>query len=225
MHFNNRLISYNNMNFIIIGDKYQKGMKSKGCSGLIKINKTYNIFQNQYDNIKKIFPKANIVYVGGFESKKIENFLSKYYDDVLFVNNREYESFNDGHSMFLAKEFLQSETFIMLGYTLLEIRTFKKFNINLGSQLFITENSDSPIGCIITNNTINNITFDLPNYVEDIYYLSKPDSRSLHKLLQNNRYKNYFMFELINQLIDTGVVIKPHFYKKTKKSKYYAHTK
>lgn len=213
------------MNFIILGDKYQKGMKSKGCAGLIRIDKHHNLFQYQYSVVKKYFPSASIVYIGGFESKKIETFIKKNYSDVTYVNNEEYENLNDGYSIYLIKEILNKDTFIVFGYNLLDKKLFEKFNIKLGTQVVVTPNSQKQIGCIINNNKIDNISFDLPNYIDDIYYLSTKDSIVLQNMVSSIQYKNYFLFELINKLIDAGTEIRPFFYKTTKsKNKYYEYT-
>lgn len=214
------------MNFIIIGDKYQKGMKSKGCAGLIKINKNSTLFEHQYDVIRTYFPNAKIIYIGGFESKKIESYISKNYSDVIYVNNIEYEKLNDAHSISLVKSLLVNDTFIIFGYTFLDRKIFENFDIKLGSQIVVTPNSEKQIGSIINQNKIDNISFDLPNYIEDIYYLSMKDSQILQNIVSNTKYKNYFLFELINKLIDGGTMIKPFFYKRSnKKNKYYEYTK
>lgn len=213
------------MNFIILGDKYQKGMKSKGCAGLIKIDKHNHLFEYQYSIIKQYFPKADIVYIGGFESKKIETFINKNYPDVVYVHNEQYDNFSDGYSISLIKNYLISDTFIILGYHILDKKLFENFNTKLGTQIVVTPNNQKQTGCIINNNQIDNISFDLPNYVDDIYYLSMKDSATLQQIVSDIQYKNYFLFELINKLIDLGAVVRPLFYKTNKnKNKYYEYT-
>lgn len=213
------------MNFIIVGDKYQKGMKSKGCAGLLKVDKNNNLFQYQYSIIKKTFPCAKIIYICGFEHKKISNFISKSYDDVICVFNNDYDNFNDAYSISLVENFLCDNTFITLGYTLFDKKVFNKFNMDLGTQIFINKNQNKDIGCVITNNNITNISFDLPNSIDDIYYFSKQDATFLQKLLKDLQYKNYFIFELINKLIDNGSIIKPFFHKSLNKIKTHEYTK
>lgn len=212
------------MNFIIIADKYNKGMKSKGCAGLLRVDKNLNLMQQQHDTIKKNFPKSRIVYVGGFESKKIENFLIQNYKDVIYVNNVDYENLNDGHSLSLVKNLLDQNTFIICGYTILEKNIFQSFSKELGNQIVVVPNHEKQIGCIINEGRIDNISFNLPNYIEDIYYITQKDIRILQDILKETKHKNYFVFELINRLIDLGVVFRPLFYHKKIKSKYYEYT-
>lgn len=199
------------MNFIILGDKYQKGMKSKGCVGLLRFNKKHNIFQHQYHHIKEHFPKAKIIYVHGFESKKFVSFLHKNgYDDVIAINNDEYDNKNQAYSLSLTKSFLNSDCFITFGNTILVKNIFSKFNKLHGSQIFIS-NDKSEIGCIINDSFIENISFDLDNYISNIYYLDKLTIPDLNLLLDNTKFHNNFLFEIINKLIDAGKIFKPYY--------------
>jgi len=211
------------MNFLILGDKYHKGMKSKGCAGLIKLKKNYTIFQHQYDTIKRYYPNAEVVYVGGFESKKIETFIKKNYKDVSYINNTDYESTSDGHSIYLTKNYLTTDTLIVFGYTIFDQKLFNRFDTSLGTQIVITPNNKKHIGCIINRNQIDNISFDLPNYIDDIYYLSTADAKILQNIISDSQYRNYFLFELINKLIDAGCIVKPIFCKTPNQKEYYAY--
>lgn len=203
------------MNFIILGDKYQKGMKSKGCVGLIKINKTQNIFENQYKIIKALYPLANIIYIHGFESKKFTNFLTKnQYSDIKHYYNDKYETNNQTFSLSFAQEFLNDDCFIMLGDNILSKNIFNKFNPKLGSQIFITNNSSNDIGCIINNNMIENISFDLDNRLNNLYYINKDAANFLASLVSNKKYHNSFIFEMINKSIDIGLCFKPYYLNK-----------
>lgn len=208
------------MNFIILGDKPQKGMKSKGCVGLFKITRTHNIFEHQYAEIKKHFPKAKIIYISGFESKKFLSFLKKFgYNDVISINNSEFNIKNQAYSLNLARSFIGKDCFIILGSNILNKNIFTNFNKNYGSQIFISKNKNkNQIGCIINNNLVENLSFDLDNHVQNIYYLNYTATDSLKNLLFNAKNHNNFIFELINKLIDSGQIFRPYYIKnETKK--------
>jgi len=201
------------MNFIILADKFQKRMKSKGCVGLININNK-NIIQSQHKLIKKFFPLANIIYVYGFEGKKLLSFLKKnnnLANDIILLFNKHYEDFNNAYSLFLAKEYLDDDTFILFGDNILTNNIFDRFDHNLGSQIFISHKNKNRLGCIIQDNKIENICFDLDNYLYEIYYFSKKDIGLLKHLVDNEQNHNNFLFELLNKLIDKDIDIKPFF--------------
>ncbi len=203
------------MNCIIMGDKYKKGMKSKGCAGLIPHGRN-TIFHTQYSVIKNNFTNCRIIYIAGFESKKIQSVIEKSYQDVCFVNNDQYDLKNEIYSLFLSKDFLNDNTIIISGYNILNDKIFKSFNFKDGSQVFISESKDSEIGCTIHDNEILNIDFGLDNPISDIYYIEASHIDCFKRMIEDKIYHNYFLFELINKMIDQNLHIKP-FYKTTKK--------
>jgi choline kinase len=199
------------MNIIILGDKFQKRMKSKGCMGLFKTKNIYRIVQ-QYQTIKKIFPKANVFYVYGFESKKLLNSLEKYQNlirDVNFIYNENYNKYNYGYSLSLVNKYMSDDVIICFGDTMLS-------NLHLlsakdeCSKVLVGSNSNG-LGCVITNSKIENIFYDLENQIEEIYFIKKRDTSILKEILKNKTLgiNNMFIFEIINKMIDKNVVFKP----------------
>lgn len=201
------------MNIIILGDKFQKRMKSKGCVGLIRLNNK-NIIQHQHKILRQIFPSANIVYVYGFESKRFQSFINKNLvlsQDIETIYNENYEQYNNAYSLYLASSFLNDDCLIMFGDAIISKKTFDKFHSNKSSQIFINKKSKSRLGCIINESGIENIAYDLDNYLTDIYYLSFPHAHMIKNLLENKSNYNCFIFEIINKLIDAGQHIDPFF--------------
>lgn len=198
------------MNFIILADKYQKGMKSKGAVGLIKINRRYTLFENQYETIKSSFKKAKIIYVYGFDSKKINHFFdNKQYKDVIKIYNHRYEDLNYAHSLSLACEYMQKDFFVLFGDTLFKKEIFNDFTSNIGSQVYINKKEKTKLGCIVDkNNIVHNISFDLDNYISDMYYIHQKDSHMMKSLISESKHNNYFIFEIINKMIDAGSVFR-----------------
>jgi CTP:phosphocholine cytidylyltransferase-like protein len=209
------------MNIIILGDKYIKGMKSKGCVGLLKYNNKH-IIDNQYNILKKQFPTSKIIYVYGFDSKKLlAHIYKKSYKDIQLLNNEEYDCKNTAYSLSLAKDFLEEETLIVSGSCNLQHILFKKFN-PIKSQIFVyanTQDKYNNIGCIINKNMICNISPELGNCLYDIYYFGKKESELLKKMVSQNKYHNYFLFELINKIIDAGYILHPYILNTSKQNK------
>jgi choline kinase len=202
------------MNCIILGDKFQKRMKSKGCVGLIK-NNNRCIIQNQHKILKQIFDtELKIIYVYGFESKRLNAFITKneeLSDDILLIYNKNYELYNHAHSLFLCRDYLDDDCLIIFGDSILSSKTFTKFDKSIGSQIFINKNARNKLGCVIQNSEIQNISYDLDNYLSEIYFISKKDAQELAKLLSNTDIHNYFIFEILNKMIDNRCVIKPFY--------------
>jgi choline kinase len=201
------------MNVIIIGDKFQKRMKSKGCVGLIKVNNK-TIIQQQYKIIKHSFPKCRIHYVYGFDGRKLCSFLNKNhgaYQDLNMIANHNYEKYNNAYSLYLANQYLTGDTIIMFGDNYLHQKSFQNFSDKSGSQIFINNKQKSKLGCVIMNNKIENIAYDLDNYLPEIYFFNKETTRALKELIINTQNHNNFIFELINKIIDMKQTIRPFF--------------
>jgi choline kinase len=199
------------MNIIILGDKFQKRMKSKGCVGLFKTKNTYRIVE-QYQTIKKIFPIANIFYIYGFESKKLLNSLEKYQNlirDVNFIYNDNYNEYNYGYSLSLVSEHLRDDIIICFGDT--SLSNLHLLGIKDQFSKIIISNNTSGLGCVISNSKIENIFYDLENPIEEIYFIKKQDSSILKEILDKKSLgiNNMFIFEIINKMIDKNVVFKP----------------
>lgn len=201
------------MKFIIIGDRFQKRMKSKGCTGLIQI-KNKPIIEYQYRYIKRFFPESEIIYISGFEHKKLSAYISKHknkYPDLSLVNNNLYEKYSYVYSLSLVTQQLNDDGFILFGDNVLNNRTFKYFSASNGSQIFIQSKDKYELGCIISDDHVQRISYDIGNYLANIYYLSNDHMLSLQKLLLLDKYKNYFLFEMINELINQTHNIRPFF--------------
>jgi len=201
------------MNIIILGDKFQKRMKSKGCVGLFKSGNDYLIIK-QYKVLKKIFPKAKIIYVHGFEHKKLLIALDEYPEikqDIELVYNPDYDLYNYGASLHLVREYLNDDVIIMFGDAIIDKSLFVKFDLKQKtSQIIINNQSNNKLGCVVNQLKIENIFYDLDNRIEEIYLLCKQDAMILINFLnsKSQAIKNMFIFEIINKLIDMQVNIK-----------------
>ena len=80
------------MNCIILADKFDRGMKSRGCSSLIPVSNNKLLIQDQYSKLKKVFPESKIIYIYGHESKKIENFYKSNSLDIVLTKNEDRKS-------------------------------------------------------------------------------------------------------------------------------------
>lgn len=199
------------MKCIILGDKYQKGMKSKGCSGLIKIHRSKNnILENQYQGLKNVFTNIEIIYIYGFDNKKFLDYISVSNMNLKLIYNDKYNKYGNVFSLSLVKDFFDDDMMILDGYKTIDKKIFKKFTVGQ-SQVFINdEHKDNQPGCIINDkNIIENFSFDLANAVADIYYLNKDCAKIFGSLIGNSQNYNNFIFEILNKMIDRGFILKP----------------
>jgi hypothetical protein len=67
------------------------------------------------------------------------------------------------------------------------------------------------LGCIINNGKIENISYDLDNYLSDIYFISKQHIDIFRKLINDPNNHNNFIFEILNKVIDLNQTIIPYY--------------
>lgn len=194
------------MNIIILGDKFQKRMKSKGCPGLIAI-KNKPIIYHQYNRIKDVFPNANIIYIGGFEYKRLLSYLeknNKIYQDIIVINNNNYDIYNYAYSLSLANAHLNDDCLLFFGEYIPSKILCQKIKNFTESHVFINKTIKSNVGCIIHEDHIENLAYDLDNYISHAYYINYSDAQIMKNLVTNKQYHNCFIFEIINNMISNG---------------------
>lgn len=200
------------INVIILGDRYQKGKKSKGCPGLIDLDKK-TILEHQINNITKILPNCIIHYVSGFDNEKLKSYIEKnnLQNKINIIENNEYDNFNESYSLSIALNIIEKPTNILVlsGYYIPSINSFNNIDLSK-STLFIDNHRKTKLGCIINNNIVENIFFDLENYIQDIYLIQEKELNSIKKILSTNQFNNAFLFELINNAIDLGCIFYIH---------------
>lgn len=202
------------MNCIILGDKYQSGMKSKGCAALLKMTKKNTNIDQQCAALSSIYANPNILYVYGFDNKKFLEFINKSKLSLKAVYNEHYSIYNEAFSLSLAKYALNDASLIINGYQKINKTMLKKIKTDTQySYVFVDKTATAcadSVGCIINkDNCIESLNLDLGNYVKNMYYLNKDCCKTLCKILENKKNYNNFIFELLNKLIDRGHKIKP----------------
>lgn len=201
------------MNIIILGDKYQKRMKSRGCVGLIKFNNK-NILTHQYKVLKTKFPNAHIVYVYGFDNKRFISYVNKNlltYPNMTLVHNSNFDKYNSVYSLSLVSNFLNQDSLILFGDYIPKNHTFHNFKKTNESQVFINTKTKTKLGCIINNNSVENIAYDLDNCLSEIYFISKNQIEIFKSLITSPSHYNYFIFEIFNKMIDANQKIIPNY--------------
>lgn len=189
---------------LIIADSFKKGMKSQGCAGLLKHSSKETLLQQQYRTIKAVFPKSKIVYVYGFDSKKLSMVLKDKYSNICSVYNHKYEEYNHGYSLYKSKHLLSghNKCLITLGYDPIDKHILKNLKQSKGSSAALVDDN-TKLGCIMHNDgTIHHIFYDLHNQIGDTYMIHKNEINILLGLLNDQSTHNMFLFELMNKVIN-----------------------
>jgi CTP:phosphocholine cytidylyltransferase-like protein len=190
------------MNIIVLGDKYQKGEKSRGCQALIPYSQRISMLEHQRRNLVKHFKNINMAYVYGLDAKTFSIHNIKY-DYIHRIYNEKFADSNYAYSLYKAKDYLNDNCLIIFGDTRLNSVSFNNLRLDC-SAVFIDNNKDSELGCVINENIVANIAYDLPVKINDkIFFVTKKDASKILEILDNRKNHNNFIFELITKIIDT----------------------
>ena len=195
------------MNCIVLADQPTKGIKSKGWNGLIPVNKKHNLIQNQINVIRSHFPKSKIIYIYGFDHRKVECYFSRTSVEVsnfVYLRNNKFIESGDGYAVSMTHEFLDKECLFFYGGMVLQPSMFKNFEKNK-SQIYTSNKDYNELGCVVNQEgNVEHVCYGLENYVGELYYVSKKDIDNFRAIATNHDYRNYFLFEMINKAIESG---------------------
>lgn len=199
------------MNIIILGDKFQRGLKSKGCAALLRAGTTETLLELQIKNIRKIYSDADITYIYGFDSQKFLSFIDSKNLNVKTVFNKNFDRYNEAYSLRVALDNVEnvSDALLFNGYILPSYKMFKTLD-QKQSKVFIHTSLKGRLGCIINNEKIEHIFFGLNNYLQDMYYIQKHDLEKIKNICSAEGNRNCFLFEIINLAIDKGCTFYSH---------------
>lgn len=183
--------------YIIIACYPDKGMKSYGNKSLIDFHKK-KLLQYQIDSINLNKDKnKEIIVISDFETHKIQ----KCFSDQIII-----KPLNETNPIYYGCDISIYDHVIFIDYgCIFKHNLLKKLRDK--STVAYASNADkykSDIGCIIENNKLKHMFFDLPeNRYCNIFTLCKTDKL---KILQNQifSYFNLLSFEIINMLMESG---------------------
>ena len=191
-----------NLSFILISSMPTKGMKSMGNVGLLPVNKKCCILDKHIQNIKSVYPTAEIIVVAGFEHQRIARMLKKY-QKVKCISHDMQPYSNETESMWYGLRALTNTKCIVLNinfvagkalWTKIKYRSKKSLVLLNSNKYFKNE-----LGATLRNDKLNYIFFGLPNKIANIYLLQESHIKHfLDNYSENARSK--YLFETINTL-------------------------
>jgi hypothetical protein len=193
----------NNITYVIVACHPDKGMKSHGSKGLLDFNNK-KLFEHQFDWIKNNTKNKNyeIIIVCNFDLHRIKKIIEP---------NIKIFSANDCNPVYSACLNSINSRLLFIDYGCLFNPKVLNTKLNTSSTIWYVDehkNDQLDTGCIIKDDYIEHIFFDLPGHKFcNIFYLSSEDKQ---KILSSPKYKhfNLLYFEILNMLIDSGSTIK-----------------
>lgn len=194
-------LKYQTYDIIIPAAGYASRMKDMGCKPLLYI-KNKKLVDYQLKIINNLFRKKNIIFVSGFESDKIMNYLDQ---KVINIENDKYLTTNVTKSISIGLRASVSNSIIVIYGDLFFTKNALNFPYKNQSFVVLSKTiSSNEVGCIINNGTLENIFYDLPNKWGQIIYFTGKELILLKKIVHKKENEKKYGYEIINEIIDMG---------------------
>jgi hypothetical protein len=187
-----------------------KTTKSWETKGLLEIKNQITVLDYQIQQLKTIDKDIAITLATGFNSLKIQDWiLHKRYKNIDYINNKEHNSTNEGCSLklFLSnKQNLENIVIINSG-VLIKKSIISKKQLKGNSKFFMISATKENFGLGCTNTErLEYIFYDLPNSWSEFVYLNKEAIDNMKNIVLNNYVNHMYLFEILNQLLNTNIV-------------------
>lgn len=204
------MISKRLNNAIILISDITKGMKSIGSKSLLQLSNNLSILEYQIQYLKKFYYPINIYLSTGFDHEKIVKITSKY-KNIYYSYNNNYENENQVGSLIKCiSEFSIVDNALILtnGYI-----PFQKIVINENECSIEVTTKNTKIPFEIGANFKDNPTYlfyGLPyRWTEHLHLNANSIQYIMDTLSTSHKHcHKMFLFELINLLIEHGIVLK-----------------
>ena len=193
-----------------------KRMKAYGPKASINISKEDTVLGRQIKIIRKFFPYSKIIVVCGFQKEKIYNIID---DDVNCVENKKYKESNVCLSIKIGlSKSISDKILILNGDLVFSEDIFLNIPLDF-SWAAIDSNiahRSSEVGVSIVDGNITNFCYGLVPKWGQIVYLTGKEILFFKKIISLKTSEKKFSFEILNDVIDMGGIIKPQINKKWK---------
>ena len=200
------------INIILCNSLMTKGIKCIGPQALLTINHKPLII-HQIKAIQRLFShkRYRLHIILGYQKDKVKKTLEKYN----YLNKKNILLIEDDKYYEHSQTKILTDTLLTLGedHVILVNEGCLFSNISIPKHTCIynigKEKRGFDIGCIIQEEQVKYLCYDIPNVWSGITFLHKRDMARIHKITQQylkDKVNYIFLFEYINSLIELGIV-------------------
>ena len=199
------------VSIIIPGAGHGRRMKSYGPKPLFKLSDEVRLIDHQYRMIKEnVVDEHEIIFVGGFKHERVIRHTRDM--DIKHVHNDRHAETNVVDSLRIGIEAAKFDVIVVIyGDLYFNRGTIDNIDYDHTSILCNAEGgwmSPKEVGCTIDNGLVEHVLYDLDNKWAQVGTFVRGELAMLKKMIGNNKYRNYFLFEIMNEMIDRGASIK-----------------
>ena len=201
---------YSGLSVIIPAAGMGRRMKSYGPKGLISLNGP-SVLERQIKIIWKIYPKADITIVAGFQADLISERIRKKYQ-VRIVRNTDYQETNVARSIFLGlQSCVNRHALIVYGDLVFNSVTLRGL---VGEQSKVVVDGkknirDEEVGVLFDKKGVTNFSYAIDKKWCQIAYLSKHEMGLFEEISSKKDREKWFGYEIFNEIIEQGGSFSP----------------
>lgn len=182
--------------------------KSENPILLTKFSDGKYLFEKQIKAIRSVFHKCHIIYITGFNCDKVDEKLKNL--DCSIIHNLDYRNTTSAYSIGLASQKLNRPFYFLYGNLFFDkvlITQLKNYEKPIKKSFLISNNNFSRKSIGVSYNGLCDYNFK-SKWGKTGYFDENAYPR-LNKLC-NDIHKQYFLFEIINQMINDGIRFNVH---------------
>lgn len=190
------------ISFILLGAKFGYRMKSFGPRPLFPVGPNKILLDQNLEAIYHLFPNAEVLLTVGYQAHKVirAGRYVKLIEHPLFDDGNNAEELRLGLNATLNKKVFVLESDVVLSTNLLKrLKLNESFAVVDRLQRFDTDEVS-----VVANDNIEIFTYGHDTKWSNIVYLTGLELDNLRGFINQKSYKNYFVFELLNQIIKNG---------------------
>ncbi len=195
------------MSVVILAANMGYRVKSYGPKCLLEDNNGITLLNLQINNIKAIYPEAEILITIGFEADKV---LKQIPNDIRVIENQLYEDTNTVEEIRLVlNNILNGNVLLIQDDIMFNANTLKKIT-KFGSTIIIDNNDNIPsenVGVTVVNNKATIFSYGLPTKWGQIVYLQDRDLIAFKKICSDRSKSKLYLYEVLNILLETEHIL------------------
>lgn len=192
---------------ILLAENYGYRMKSKGALSLVEI-KGKSLLEIQIQAIKAVFTNFEIILCCGYDSKSVYEFIQKRMKNVnvRIVENQVYENSNCCETTRIAlNNTLNEKIIVMNGGLLISASHLKAIDTQKTCILSQANKKmeDFEVGVVENESLVQNMSLGIKErrWLDFLFLSGKKNVEIFYNIVSSIDFKNRFLFEAINELI------------------------
>jgi hypothetical protein len=192
-------------NIVLLLPEITKGMKSIGSKALLNINKKITVLDHQILYIKKYYKNTPIKIITGFDNDRIIESTNKYSHTEIFYHP-DYYKYNQSEFIIRYIKKYKPNNFLLINNGVL-LKEKLDINTNRSSLFFLPKKKDGFVLGSNPQSCAKYLFYNLEYQWTECVFFNQTTINMLDNISKTKKLENFFLFELINLLLEKNINI------------------